>query len=367
MNKHDKKNPPNDTTQALAHAEAQLAIAAKTYKETGEIHFGSLLAVCSTATNVKLVYKKTPKQDRPAPTWVEYVLLLNKREIFDFSSARMADNYIALDRDLKKVDLEKVKKLAPDGSYGSVNPVVQTLLGKPKPEKQEKSAAQYLGSALKEIEAAEVLLPDATLEIGSIKGALQKLINDEKNASKSAEKANSIVPVMPPQWLKKLATANDALDQVAINEVVDELCAVLQQGGVAGFPVEVTFTKKSNDLAELVRRHDLIKKYIGQVKKTLGYNFAMPKPPAAPTASTKTPKASPATSSNAMFKPKNVKEIADAVGSKSALGRVVGKSSKHADYWAKVDKFPMDLRPTLMKVFKDKNQTLDLSLIAITK
>lgn len=284
MDHHNKKNPPNNT-QALANAETQLAIAAKKYKETGETHLGSLLLVCSTCTKLKATYKQTPKHERPEPTWIKYVARLKEREILTFGSGRMADLCIELDKGLQKVDLGKIKKLAPDGSYGAVRSAVNTLLGKPKPEKQEKTAVQCLARALKEIQEAEGLLPGVKQEISSIKTAIQKLIDGSKGAP--ADKSKPHVPAIPSEWLKKLTEANDALDQVA--------------------------------------------------------------------------------STKAMFKPKNVAEIAQNLGSKSALGRSVGKTSKHADYWAKVNKFPAELRTKLVKVFEDQHQTLDLSLIAPTK
>ena len=368
MSPHDKKNPADSKSQALADAEAQLAIAAQKYKETGETQFGSLLMVCSTFTKLKATFKQTAKHERPASTWKQYVVAISNRYNFGFKSTRMANLCIRLDKDIAKVGLGKVKSLVADGSYRGVRNVVNTLIGKPQTKKQKKSAAQCLDCAIKEIEAAEGLLPDATKEIDSIKAAIQKLIADSKSSTDPADKGNSPALVLPPEWQQKLAKANAASDQVAINEVVDELWLVLVQGGVTGFPAEVTFTKKVTDVGEQLRRHLPIKKYIGQLKKSLGYNFAMPKPPAIPPASTtKASKGGLSTGTKATFTPKDVKEIAQQLGSKSALGRAVGKSSKHADYWVKVNKFPAKLKPKLVKAFNEKGQALDLSLIATIK
>ena len=283
MNNHDNTSPTENIPQALVDAEAQLALASKKFKETGETHLGSLVMVCASCKKLKLAYKQTPKHKRPASTWVKYVSLLKERKILDFTSARMADLCIALDKDLQKVDLEKVKELAPDGGYGSVRSAVNTLVGKPQAKKLKKSAAQCLDCAIKEIEAAKELLPDATAELHSIKAAIQKLIAGSQNVSDPADTANPPALVAPPERQQKLTKADP--------------CAVAK----------------------------------------------------------------------ATFTPRTVKEIAQQLGSKSALGRAVGKSSKHADYWAEVNKFPVKLRRKLVKAFNKKGQTLDLSLIPPTK
>ncbi len=269
MSNHIKKNPTEKQSQALADAEAQLAIAAEEYTNTGGAQFGSLMKVSEKLTKLKEAYKKTPKHERPERTWKKFVKIISARYKLTFKSARMADLCIALGKDINALGREKVIELVPDGSYRGVRSAVNALIGKS--DAKPISATSLLLRAIKGVAAAEKLLfADAQSQAGQIKVALQELYDSLK------------------------------ADQPA------------------------------------------------------------------PEDGTAAPKTILSTLKGSTFKPKTVKEIADFLGGKTALGRAVGKKDSHAHYWVNANKFPTELRPMLVKEFHDKDRDLDLSLIEKT-
>jgi hypothetical protein len=157
-----KMTTPNQNTSSenelpLHEAEARLARVATNYNRTGKEQFGALMEVCATIAVLKAIFMKTPRKKRPVKAWGKYVEVLSARYGLGFSSGRMGNYCVELDRDVKKIGFAKVEQLVTDGGFNAVRELVRELLGKP--SRKAPSVESLLQRAYKAVCAAEPQVP----------------------------------------------------------------------------------------------------------------------------------------------------------------------------------------------------------------
>lgn len=147
----------SDNALALDQAETQLARVAINYNRTGKEQFGALMEVCATIAVLKAIFMKTPRKKRPVKAWDKYVEVLSARYSLGFSSGRMGNYCVELDRDVKKIGFAKVEQLVTDGGFNAVRDLVRELLGKT--SRKGPSVESLLQRAYKAVCAAEPQVP----------------------------------------------------------------------------------------------------------------------------------------------------------------------------------------------------------------
>jgi hypothetical protein len=355
--KTNNQNSSSQETRTFEFQIAKVADASKRYSERGEAQFDSLINYGRELHGLHSEYNSTPRNQREHKSWSKFFEHIAEIHALSCKTSRMADLYIALHKDVESIGVGKVKASVVDGSYRGVRAAANKLLGKIAPKPAEHTATTRLRRALKELEAAESLLPTSDhAKLTESKNLLSELITIQATRAEAASGQKLAETFkMPPEWCERLSKANENGDQVALNGVIDELCKTLESGGAVGFPEAVTFKGKVTDLKDLMPRHVEIKKYLRQVRQMMKLNFAMPVFTEA--------RGEGGTTRVSAFKPKDVREIATAIGGQTALGKAVGKENGHASYWVRQNKFPADLMPKLVEAFAHKGQKLDLSQI----
>lgn len=203
----------------LEVAESEFATVAEYLCKIGAGQFDALVQLSEKLASVKNAFKKTPWAQRPVKlkSWGKYSRTLSERYGLNFATREMANNYVRLHSDILEAGgVEKVKALAPDGSYRSVTSAVRKLLGKSAPKKaaktepstEVKTATDCLRRALEEILAAEEIEANS-LKFKEIKSALQALIGNGVDAQKPSAEIKLATPGLPPPTSKKVENAED--------------------------------------------------------------------------------------------------------------------------------------------------------------
>lgn len=153
-----------------------LSALAKKYYGTSEDQFAVLAQICAATAHLKKLFAAEPKKTRPQPTWAKFAPTVGNLCGLRFTTDRMADHYVKLNRDIEAVGFAEIQKRISDGSYGDVRRVANELLKKPGEKPTSPKDVELMKKALGLLKKAmsEMSVASSVQDINAIVGSLTR-------------------------------------------------------------------------------------------------------------------------------------------------------------------------------------------------